>query len=310
MENFDKMSGCPNQKNALFVVNQFAGASKARTLAFLVSSELEGWHKEFYDIELETRKLDDLSQERNWDIIFIFGGDGTVFHSLPILEKLDSPIIPIPVGSANDLATSMGIKNNVKQIIEIVHKGQIESLDLIRMNDQSFATVGGIGLGAEVVDQFNKSRSKGIASRMMRKLCPHNIYKSLVLKNALATDKFTGKYRIQANGNDLFTESSALFVSNISKLGGNLTLAPGANPSDGLFDIIVAPRLEPALLVKSFLEMNSGKIPRSFKKITTDHCRIESLSKVAPLSFADGEITGRTRILDFSCLPNSLKICR
>ena len=92
-----------------------------------------------------------LRRQGDWDLIFVFGGDGTI-SILPILEPLDIPIIPIPLGSANDLATELGLIDEIGEIISKAVKGNIELIDILSVNGRLFATVAGVGLGAEVVN--------------------------------------------------------------------------------------------------------------------------------------------------------------
>ena len=300
-----------DKNKALLIVNPAAGQSSATAFAKKLCSALDGLDPcVFYikDAQSKVNLATLLNQSPGFRVAFILGGDGTLFHILPLLEKYSLPIIPVPVGSANDLATEFGVTLDAQKIIERLNRCDTEKIDLLSVNSQHFATVAGVGIGAKVVQSFNASRSEGVFSSFARKICAKNFYKLLVLQNAFHTDSFTKKYRIHINGCDHFFESSGVFISNTKKLGQDMTMCDSASLQDGVFEVMVAPKLEPYALLKSLLSLSKGIIPSSFHSLKGAHCRIESIGKKGTLHFADGEDLGIARVLDYTCLPSRLTV--
>src|SRR5262249_46120656 len=49
------------------------------------------------------------------DLLFVWGGDGTVQRSIDAMAGSDTPLAIVPAGTANLLATNLGIPKNIEQ---------------------------------------------------------------------------------------------------------------------------------------------------------------------------------------------------
>jgi diacylglycerol kinase (ATP) len=190
------------------------------------STKKEGWE----DIEPET------------DLVVIAGGDGTVRKVAAELlsRKLVDKRLPIgllPLGTANNIAKTLGIEGQSAVIIEALDKQNIKKYDVGRVEGLKGVKfmIEGLGYGVfpkliKDMREIDKQVSDKPEERMqiaMEKL--HDIimgYKPVYFEITIDEQDYSGKY--------LLVE-----VMNIRSIGPNLQLAPAADPGDGLFEVVL-----------------------------------------------------------------------
>lgn len=88
------------------------------------------------------------------DRLLLGGGDGTINKMLPHLVEAGIALGIIPMGTANDLARTLGIPVDPQQAVEAAVRGRRVRIDLGRVNDCLFANVASIGLGPKVTERL------------------------------------------------------------------------------------------------------------------------------------------------------------
>lgn len=83
-------------------------------------------------------------------IVLVSGGDGSVREALPALIRHNLPLLLIPSGTANNLARTLNIPTNIKDALELLKTGQIQSVDTGIVNGIPFMNVVGLGLSTQV----------------------------------------------------------------------------------------------------------------------------------------------------------------
>jgi len=177
------------------------------------------------------------------DILVAAGGDGTVrklasyLLERPLLAK-SGPIGLLPVGTANNIAKTLGIKGTSEEIIGRWAEWKTKPFDIGRITglDKNPFLLEGLGFGVfpklikEMKDRKETSDDPQVELRdALQRL--HDIildYKTRECRIVLDEQEFTGKF--------LMVE-----VMNIQSLGPNLNLAPLADPADGELDVILVP---------------------------------------------------------------------
>lgn len=91
-----------------------------------------------------------------FDTVFAVGGDGTVNKVLPYLVNTDKTLGIIPCGTANLLASKLGI-NSISKALQVIDKEQIRTIDVITVNDKLSILRCGIGYYADIIGKTPQS---------------------------------------------------------------------------------------------------------------------------------------------------------
>lgn len=164
--------------------------------------------------------------ERGADVVFVWGGDGMVQRSIDAMaslpEKERVPIAIVPAGTANLLASNLGIEQEIDVAVAVGLHGARRPLDVGVMNGEHFAVMGGTGFDALLmgdVDSATKSRLGRLA---------------YVFSGAkyLRMPRFDA--RIKIDGKKWFKGRAAcVLVGNVGRIFGGVELFPDAKPDDG-----------------------------------------------------------------------------
>ncbi|MBL1175271.1 lipid kinase [Pantanalinema sp. GBBB05] len=90
------------------------------------------------------------------DRVVIAGGDGTLNAAIPGLLDTQLPLGILPLGTANDLARTLGIPTDLAAACKILTAGQLERIDLGQVNDRYFFNVASIGLSVQITRKLNR----------------------------------------------------------------------------------------------------------------------------------------------------------
>ncbi|WP_291864843.1 lipid kinase [Bradyrhizobium sp.] len=88
------------------------------------------------------------------DLVIIGGGDGTLNAAAAGLAELKLPLGILPLGTANDLARTLGIPPDLQSALDIIAGGRIRSIDVGIVNDVMFFNVASVGLSAELAEKL------------------------------------------------------------------------------------------------------------------------------------------------------------
>ncbi|CFX04817.1 putative diacylglycerol kinase [Candidatus Filomicrobium marinum] len=166
------------------------------------------------------------------DIAVIAGGDGTVSKVLKHLPSRNAFIGIIPLGTANNIARSLGIHGPPWEVAETWNTQCWRWLDVGVVDGpwgcNRFIEDFGIGPSAQMLRKDSGSDTNG-ATRLMkgRKTLSGLIQKARPFKLKGRVDKF-----------DLPTSVIALEILNIGYNGPGLPLLRAASPSDGFLDVV------------------------------------------------------------------------
>jgi diacylglycerol kinase family enzyme len=149
------------KRRMLVIVNPYATTVSSR-LKNLVVYALQSR----YTVEaIETEKRNHATQltreaaREGYDVVVAFGGDGTVNEAANGLVGSDTPLCPLPGGSTNVWARTLGIPNDVvdatEHLLRMADDFRPRRVDLGRVNDRYFVFASGIGLDASVVERVD-----------------------------------------------------------------------------------------------------------------------------------------------------------
>ncbi|WP_265094641.1 diacylglycerol kinase family protein, partial [Enterobacter hormaechei] len=84
------------------------------------------------------------------DAIVVGGGDGSINAVLEGALAARLPLGILPLGTANDLARTLGIPPDPVAAAGIIQAGYLRQIDLGRVNGHLFANVASLGLSVEL----------------------------------------------------------------------------------------------------------------------------------------------------------------
>ena len=157
---------------ALYLYSDKTGIAKSNKKVERLNSSLKNIYP---DITIKkTENLDDFEKNiRNscgfFDVLIIAGGDGTLKFAVSVLmsiEKNKRPILGyIPTGTVNDAGKAMGYKGSIRQALKVLKNGNIDSIDVCKVNNDYFNFVCAAGAFSDI-SYVVKRGSKKILGRL------------------------------------------------------------------------------------------------------------------------------------------------
>lgn len=230
------------------------------------------------------------------DCIILGGGDGTLNCAAGALVSSGLPLGILPLGTANDLARTLGLPTDVREAAAVAADGHVKQIDVGCVNGVHFFNAADIGLGARVtalLDRGTKSRWGVLA------------YPRSLLGAWRKNRAFTA--RVRCDGRVETLRVIQLKIANGKYYGGGMSVLDDAAIDDERLDLLaIRPqgmlsllRLAPALRAGAARGTPHVKV-RSGRRIDISTRRRMDVS-------TDGEITTATPA-QFSILPRAVKV--
>ncbi|HEY1335338.1 MAG TPA: lipid kinase [Myxococcaceae bacterium] len=89
------------------------------------------------------------------DRIVVGGGDGTLNLALQTIVETGLPLAILPLGTANNLARTLGIPNDLAGACEVAAHGHRRRIDLGWVNGRYFFTTASIGLSVRITEELS-----------------------------------------------------------------------------------------------------------------------------------------------------------
>jgi diacylglycerol kinase family enzyme len=138
----------------------------------------------------------------------------------------DLPLAIIPAGTANLLATNLGIERDLAKAVDIALHGRRRPLDAGRINREHFAVMAGLGFDARMI---------GDAKKRLKKKLGKAAYVWTGLKN-LRHDATRAK--ITVDGERWYKGPATLILlANVGTILGGITPFADARPDDGILEV-------------------------------------------------------------------------
>ncbi|MFD1818116.1 diacylglycerol/lipid kinase family protein [Pseudarcicella hirudinis] len=227
------------------------------------------------------------------DKVIAVGGDGTI--KLVAEQLIHSKIVLgiLPAGSANGLATELGIPAKPEEALRIIEQGVIRKIDVIEINNQEICIhLSDLGLNALLIKYFEEDQQRGMWG-----------YARMVLK-VLMTKQII-KCKIRSQEKTIIRSAFMIVFANARTYGTGAVINPDGDLSDGKFEVVIVRKL-------SFWELLKMLIPhKAFdpKKIEILQTKEINISTKRKTHFqVDGEFRGKVNEVNARILPKVLNI--
>ncbi|HEX8515499.1 MAG TPA: diacylglycerol kinase family protein [Bacteroidia bacterium] len=218
------------KKKICFIVNPISGVGRQKLIEKLIDESLDRTIYEYQIVYTRAAKhAIELAREAAFnrtDVVVAVGGDGSVNETAKGLVNTQTAMAIIPTGSGNGLARHLMIPLKLKKAMEIINRGKTTMIDTIRLNDETFVNVAGIGFDAHIGWEFAKFGKRGFSS-----------YVKVILREF---PKYKAQdFELVIDGKSTTKNAYLISFANGSQWGNNACIAPGADISDGIMDIAV-----------------------------------------------------------------------
>jgi diacylglycerol kinase (ATP) len=242
-------------KNIFLLHNPASGHGQHTKEELISIIEEAGYNCNYASIKEKGWK--DIPSETEW--IAVAGGDGTVkkiiqhLHDISAQEKY--PVALIPLGTANNIAVTLGISKIIPDLVKNWGKN-FTAFDTgtIGYGDKKIVFGEGIGFGLFPDHVVNMTKKKAEGDTPQERLAND---KDILLESAKSYQPFP--VEIQIEGKIYKGEYLMVEVLNIRSIGPNLVLSPGSDPGDGLFEIILVGEKDRPKLVHYLTEKMNGR---------------------------------------------------
>jgi diacylglycerol kinase (ATP) len=208
------------------------------------------------------------------------GGDGAAHAALQAVAGTTTPLALLPAGTGNDLALALGVPRDPVQaaraLAEDLLCGDVRRVDAARTGDRWWATVLCCGFDSAVTDRANRLRwPRG----------PRRYDLAILAELAQLRPR---EVALTVDGVGSRREVTLIAVGNTPWYGGGLRIAPGADPADGLLEVVVVGPISRRELVRTRPRLAAGTHV-DHPAVTVLRGREVTLQGVGLTTYADGE---------------------
>ncbi len=287
------------RRNLVFIINPRSGVDRQKEIKRAIDAYLD--HSRYTHEILYTEYaghgtlLAQTAAANGVYAVIAVGGDGSVNDVVQGLLDSDTILAIIPKGSGNGLARSMNIPMDIAAAMRVINRGNTITMDIGYADHRPFISNAGVAFDALIAKKFAKSARRGLMA-----------YSWLVTKYMWLYKE--PDFLITIDGRKLNVKAFMVVIANGQQFGYNFRIAPMANFTDGLLDVIIVrkfPKITGILLALRGLSGAIGSSPY-VKHFTGREISISSPSM--KLMQADGDAHECATKLRFTLRPGAQKI--
>lgn len=305
------------------VINSKAGSVNAQLVETKIREALFRCDLQIcqsFDLEEMCQFIHEELQNKT-DYFLIAGGDGTINACLQCLMRCQEdwsqipPIAIVKSGTANDLATEIGVSSHIGRAARNILEGRVRRIDVIEVEGDGqkayMLTNGGIGLPAETAFLANKLRDqmrnfaeeqkgnfllkdvtqwgcravKGLGSQIYALMIAEAV-RNWDAQNWVLDISIPGKLSLE-------TRAPIILINNQSRLGSGFLPAPYTSNSDGTVNLLLAESQSKWEHLYAAAQIKTGKTNKNekFKSFELSEFSLKARNSERPLTFfGDGEI--------------------
>ncbi|HEV3249477.1 MAG TPA: diacylglycerol kinase family protein, partial [Puia sp.] len=220
------------------------------------------------------------------------GGDGTVKLAAKYLLQTDIPLGILPAGSANGLAKELGIPDDYGRALDILIKGELKKIHVIKINDEICIHLSDIGFNAFVIKKFEGSGGRGM-------------WGYLKASWKVLWDRPLMQIEMQIGNKSIKRQAAMVVVANARRYGSGALINPDGKLDDDVFEVIVVKKVSIAEIFKMMVT-HSAYNPRKTEVFQTGSLRM--FSRVKAHFQVDGEYLGKVNNITAAIIPGALDV--
>jgi diacylglycerol kinase (ATP) len=290
--------GAPGKTRVLLICNK--SSRRGGEALDEAMAQLEA-HPHFHVTVADCAAKEDLSpiiasRRDACDLVILGGGDGTMNAAAKGLIEARRPLGILPLGTANDLARSLGIPEDITLATNVIIDGRRRSIDLGEVNGNPFFNVASIGLSADLAAE--------LTSELKRRFGRVG-YAIAALSVLLRAEPF--RATIEANGRKARALTLQIAVGNGLYYGGGMAIDKNARIDDGTLDLYsleMRRAWKLALMARAFRYGEHG----AWREVRVEHAQAFRVRtrRSRPVN-ADGELVTQTPA-EFRILPKAIEV--
>ena len=160
------------------------------------------------------------------DLVVTCGGDGTINEAAVALAGSGIPLAIFPAGTANVLARELSIPRTLSAAAEVLLGGVCVDVSLGKAGDRFFLMMAGFGLDAMVMHHCHPLLKRRFGRMAIAARCAEEFVRFTVP-------------RMLVRAEDFASEATLVVAANIRLYGGDFVIAPDADPTDDMLDLVL-----------------------------------------------------------------------
>jgi diacylglycerol kinase (ATP) len=159
------------------------------------------------------------------ELVFAWGGDGTVRRCIDVLAGTDVSLAVVPAGTANLFATNLGVPIEIEGAVAVGLRGLRRRLDVGCFEQKRFGVMAGAGFDAAMIRGADELKERmGRAAYLWSG------------SRELGGDGFGAE--IQVDGTDWYEgRITCILFGNLGRIVGGVCVFPDASPDDGVLEL-------------------------------------------------------------------------
>jgi YegS/Rv2252/BmrU family lipid kinase len=234
------------------------------------------------------------------DALAVYGGDGTLREAISGLIGSEIPLVILPGGSANVMATELGIPSDLKEACMLLSQDPLETktIDVGQFNKRYFIVRISLGFEADVV--------KGADRQSKNKMGIFAYFLSAAA--ALKKTKRT-VYHLKIDGQEHEVQGLTCIITNTGNLGfSNISFDKHIDVSDGFLDVIVVRKVNLSMFKLMVVTLLKRERPDNLELVEHWQGKDISVSSSPKQTVqCDGEILEKIP-LHIKIIPGAIKV--
>ena len=300
-------------KKITFIVN-----GKIRKMKVLRESIVHCFRSEF-QVEIRKSTLENSFQEltmnainKGVDYLILVGGDGSINEGVngyfdANSELREKVILGVyPAGSGNDFSKSLGVGNDLEQLLLLVKNASFKKIDvgLMHFNNvdntpgkRYFINIADIGIGGYVANKISDSKKRLGADFTYTKALIQSFFKYKKQKVQLTSKDYNWSGKMMS-----------ICMANGKYFGSGMCIAPDASLTDGKMQLVIIGEVSLYDYLKNIPKIKKGHkvVHKEIEYSFAEKCEITAIDNPCPIDM-DGEYVGTTP-LKTEVISNQLKM--